>query len=74
MMNSLWIDFGSGEVERFDFASAQQLNFFLEGACTVLDRLGLDDVHVYEEEDHMLESYDERPEIIVNEPYVKEGA
>jgi len=72
-MNSLWIDFGNGEVERFDFATEEQFTLFLEGACTVLNRLDLDDVHVYENEQHMLESYDERPEIIVNPPFVKGG-
>jgi hypothetical protein len=72
-MNNLWIDFCSGEIERFDFASAEQLTFFLEGTCTVLNRLGLDDVRVYETEQDMLENFDERPEIIVNPPFVKRG-
>jgi hypothetical protein len=70
-MNSLWIDFRNGEIERFDFATEGQLDLFLEGACTVLTRLNLDDVHVYENEQDMLESYDELPEIIVNPPFVK---
>jgi hypothetical protein len=73
-MNSLWIDFGAGVVERFDFATEEQFVFFLEGACTVLNRLDLDDIHVYEDEQHMLESYDKRPEILVNPAYVKESA
>jgi hypothetical protein len=70
---SLWIDFGSGDVERFDFATAQQQTFFLEGACTVANRLGLDDVRFWETEQEMLDSHDERPKIIVNPPFVKEG-
>jgi hypothetical protein len=70
---NLWIDFGSGEVEQFDFATVEQCDLFLEGACTVLNRLGLEDVHVFENEKDMLESFDEHPEIIVNPPFEEGG-